>query len=102
MRNPPPANNGMFIADPTTIAYVNLDRGYENAIIIDSKEVPIKIENLEEFLVLLLDANFKATNEFYVANEKVRRSRNIKSLLEWEPEQDDEEKEKLAKENAEK
>tara|TARA_B100000212_G_C27370789_1_gene532448 strand:+ start:326 stop:730 length:405 start_codon:yes stop_codon:yes gene_type:complete len=97
-------NNGMFIADPTTIAFTKalIDRGYENAIIIDSKEVPIKIENLEEFLVLLLDANFKATNEFYVANEKVRRSRNIKSLLEWEPEQDDEEKEKLAKENAEK
>ena len=51
MRNPiifP--NNGMFIADPTTIAYTKalIDRGYENAIIIDSKEVPIKIENLEE------------------------------------------------------
>ena len=56
---------------------------------IDSKEVPVKITDLKDFLDKLIDANFKATNEYFVANEKVKRSRNMKALLEWEPATDD-------------
>lgn len=84
-------NNGMFIADPTTIAFVKtlIDQGYEESIMIDSKEVPVKITDLKDFLDKLIDANFKATNEYFVANEKVKRSRNMNALLEWEPATDD-------------
>lgn len=88
-------NNGMFIADPTTIAFVKalIDQGYEEAIVIDSKDIPIKVQDLKDFLDKLMDANFKATNEYFVANEKVKRSRNMKALLEWEPATEDDEKE---------
>lgn len=88
-------NNGMFVADQQIISFVKtlIDRGWEESVLIDSKNSPVKVENLTEFLDKLIDAYFKASNEYYVASERLKRSRNIQALLEWNPEQDEEKQE---------
>lgn len=86
---------GMFLADQQMISFVKtlIDKEWTEAVLIDSKQTPVKVDNLEEFLDKLIDAYFKATNEYYVASERLKRSRNIEALLEWNPKQDDEEQE---------
>jgi len=86
---------GMFLADQQMISFVKtlIDKEWTEAVLIDSKQTPVKVDDLEEFLDKLIDAYFKATNEYYVASERLKRSRNIEALLEWNPKQDDEEQE---------
>lgn len=78
-------NTGVFFADASTIAFVNalLQAGKKSAILVDTKENPIEIENLEDFLELLVGHYVEATNEYKVQMDKLKKSRNIKQIMDW-------------------
>jgi hypothetical protein len=78
-------NNGSFIADAITIGLVNglVTANKKSAILIDTKETPIKIEDLSEFCNLLIEKYTEATNEYLTLLDKVNKARNIKKLMDW-------------------
>ena len=57
--------------------------GKKDAILIDTKENPIQIDNLNEFLETLVSAYTEASNAYKVQAEKIKKARNIKSLMDW-------------------
>tara|TARA_Y200000002_G_C22542217_1_gene604506 strand:- start:311 stop:658 length:348 start_codon:yes stop_codon:yes gene_type:complete len=78
-------SKGVFYADAITIGFVKalVDSGKESSVLIDSKQNPVEIENLQEFLDTLLSAYTEAMNEYKVQSDKITKSRNIKSLMDW-------------------
>ena len=78
-------NNGTFMADDTTIAFVSalLNHGKTTAILIDTKDNPIEIENLESFRDMLFEAYAEASFEYKTQMEKIQRARTIKKLMDW-------------------
>ena len=49
----------------------------------DTKDNPIPIDNLSEFLETLISAYTEASNAYKVQAEKIKKSRNIKRLMDW-------------------
>jgi hypothetical protein len=47
-------------------------------VLIDSRENPVKISNLEEFYDTILSQYFEATNEYHLEFEKLRKARSVK------------------------
>jgi len=78
-------NNGMFCADPATIAFVKtlVDAGHADAIVIDTKSVPIQIDALKAFYEELENAYFEATNEYSTEMKKLATARDVKKAMEW-------------------
>ena len=79
-------NGGIFYADRELISFVQslIDTKNDSAIIIDSKNNPINIENLKEFRENLLEAYHQASNELYAEHKRLKKSRNIKAIIEWD------------------
>jgi hypothetical protein len=79
-------NGGTFVADHQTISFfktlVDLERD-KNITVMDSKENPVKIVNAGEVLEKLTDAYFGAMNEYESENEKLRKARSIKQIMDW-------------------
>tara|TARA_B100000963_G_scaffold45112_3_gene33608 strand:+ start:12514 stop:12861 length:348 start_codon:yes stop_codon:yes gene_type:complete len=78
-------NRGVFNANPATISFIKtlIDSGKQNAIILDSKEQPIYVEDCADFLESLLSAYTESTNEYKTQMDKIVKARNIKSLMDW-------------------
>jgi hypothetical protein len=78
-------NNGSFIADTNTIGFINglLAANKKSAIVLDTKENPIKIDNLQEFFELIIEKYTESTNEYLTLLDKVNKARNIKKLMDW-------------------
>ena len=78
-------NSGSFIANPTTISFINtlIQLGKKTAVVIDTKDNPIEIDDLKEFQNSLVDAYYNASNEYKVQMDKVKKSRNIKKIMDW-------------------
>ena len=76
---------GVFHSSQTTIAFVKalVDMGKKESILIDTKENPIVIDDLADFLETLVSAYTESMNEYKVQAEKIRKARNIKSLMDW-------------------
>lgn len=76
---------GVFIADHATISFVKalVDLGHTDGVMIDSKENPVKVKSFTELLEKLTTAYFSATNEFDAEYEKLKKARNIKTIMEW-------------------
>jgi hypothetical protein len=77
--------NGVFFANSSTIGFISalITAGKQSAIVVDTKEVPIEIDNLSEFLDILISAYVEATNEYKIQIDKVNKSRNIKKIMDW-------------------
>ena len=77
---------GIFYAERELISFVQamLEIGETSAIIIDSKNNPINIDNLKEFRDNLLEAYYQASNELYTEHQRLKKSRNIKAIIEWD------------------
>lgn len=77
--------NGAFCADAKTIGLVNALKQNKNntAVILDMQDIPIEIENLEEFQNILIEAYHRATNEYLAEYRKLARARNIKKAMNW-------------------
>jgi len=76
---------GVFRAGEDTISFVKtlIDLGHTESVLVDSKENPVKINKLQELLDELLSAYFSATNEFAAHYDKIKKARNIKSIMDW-------------------
>jgi hypothetical protein len=76
---------GVFLADHETIAFIKtlMDLEHKSSIIIDSKQNPISVKSLKELLDKLLNAYTSATTEFDIENEKLKKARNIKKVMDW-------------------
>lgn len=76
---------GSFIANEKTISFVDtlIRANKKSAVIVDKNDNPIEVEDLTEFLDLLIGAYTEATNEYKVQMEKVAKSRNIKKIMDW-------------------
>tara|TARA_R110000851_G_scaffold73809_1_gene162792 strand:- start:188 stop:535 length:348 start_codon:yes stop_codon:yes gene_type:complete len=76
---------GVFLADHETIAFIKtlIDLEHKSSIVIDSKQNPISVKSLKELLDKLLNAYTSATTEFDIENEKLKKARNIKKVMDW-------------------
>jgi hypothetical protein len=76
---------GVFLADHTTISFVKtlIDMKHTKFIIIDNKNNPITVKNIKELLEKLIEAYISATTEFDIENEKLKKARNIKKIMDW-------------------
>lgn len=79
-------NGGTFIADHQTIAFlkamVDMDNT-KNITVLDSKDNPVKLVNVQEVLTKLVEAYNSAMNEYQTENEKLRKARSIKQIMDW-------------------
>jgi len=77
--------NGMFLADKETIAFVEalLRSGNKDAIVLDQKNIPVDITNLEDFLKTLTTKYFEAVNEYSTEYKKLAKARNVKKAMNW-------------------
>lgn len=78
-------NSGAFNANPQTIAFVHalIENKKTSSVIVDNKENPIEIENLQEFLDALISSYTEGVNEYKVQMDKFKKSRNIKKIMDW-------------------
>lgn len=77
---------GVFIADQETIAFVKTLIDMEKTkdiVLIDSKDNPVRIGDLKELLDKLVDQYISATQEYDVEYQKLRKSRSIKTIMDW-------------------
>lgn len=77
--------SGSFLADERTISFVGalLFNKQESAIVIDTKDNPIEIDDLAAFNDVLVSAFNEASNEYKVQMDKIKRARNIKKIMDW-------------------
>ena len=76
---------GAFNANPTTISFVQalITVGKKESVIVDTKENPIVIEDLVDFLESLVSAYTESVNEYKTQMDKITKSRNIKKIMDW-------------------
>jgi hypothetical protein len=77
--------NGYFNANKETISFVKclIDLNKTSAIILDEKENAIEIDNLTEFLEILVSAYVDSMSEYKIQIDKVNKARNIKKIMDW-------------------
>lgn len=78
-----PINGGIFNTDPAFIAFVYalVDRGTEQAVLVDVNGNPTAIENLPDFLDDCIDAYHQASNSLLVDHKKLQNARSITPML---------------------
>jgi hypothetical protein len=78
-------NNGSFEADKETISFVKclVDLGKTSAILLDTKDNAIEIENLNDLLETLVSAYIDSMTEYKIQIDKVNKARNIKKIMDW-------------------
>ena len=76
---------GVFIANHETISFIKtmIEMDHTAGVLVDSKENPVSIKSFRELLERLMDAYFSATTEYEAEYTKIRKARNIKSLMDW-------------------
>lgn len=73
-----------FTATPTMIAFLSTMIEPDKSLIVeDDKNNPVELENPQELLDQLKSAYHQAMNEYKAENEKIKRARNIKKLMDW-------------------
>jgi hypothetical protein len=78
-------NNGVWKADQLTISFVNtlISNNFKNAIVQDSRNNPIQIDDLNDFLSVLLSSYTAAMTENFYETQKLAKARNIKKIMDW-------------------
>lgn len=76
-------NSGQFSVTQTLITFVKtlLDCKQTDAVIVDDHNIPIFVENLQEFFDNILDVYFKASNKFLIEYNKLKTNRTVKGLI---------------------
>ncbi len=76
-------NGGIFTASPGLISFLDsLHRnGQKDVVLIDDKENPVMIDNVLEFTKAVADVYFAASNAYQHEFSKLRKARNIKTVV---------------------
>lgn len=77
-------NGGTFKVSQDLICFLDyLSRqGITQANLLDDNNIPIQISNISEFLTEVTSRYFEVTNDYLNEYQKIRKSRNVKSLVE--------------------
>mgnify|MGYP001394604175 CR=1 FL=1 len=60
-----------------------IDTGLNESVIIDDKENPIEVKNLNDFFQTLISAYTSATTEYEAEYAKLKKMRSIKKIMDW-------------------
>jgi hypothetical protein len=77
-------NGGIFKIDSMLLVFVQnlLDNGRtEGVVLLDSKNNPILVDDLQTFKDEIYDRYFTSLNEYYQEYEKMKKSRSVERLL---------------------
>ena len=76
-------NGGTFLIRPELMFLVHrlIENGRTESILLDKNDIPVKIDNLEDFLEDIDDRYFNVINEYSAEYEKLRQSRSVESIL---------------------
>jgi len=77
--------NGRFKATPELIALINgfVANELDDAVVLDMKQIPVKITDLDEFILKLEATYHAATNEYFTEYTKLAKSRTINAAIGW-------------------
>lgn len=76
-------NGGSFTVTKELINFVKtlVDTGNDSdVVLVDDKDIPVSIKNLNEFLSDILNIYFTATNEYYTEYESLKKNRTIEGM----------------------
>jgi len=78
-------NSGVFVANQETIAFIKtmIDLTHTAGVLMDSKDNPVKVTDYADLLDKLVNAHISAMQEYDVEYAKLRKARNIKSIMDW-------------------
>lgn len=77
-------NGGIFKITQDFIAFVYaLSQSKNSAVILDSNENPIKIDDLEEFFDEVVSVYQESMNDYLAEYEKFKKLRNTESVVNW-------------------
>lgn len=73
-----------FTITKELITFVKLleDKGIETAVLIDDNNLPVEVDNVIVFLDDILNSYFTASNDYLMEYNKIKKNRNISSLVE--------------------
>lgn len=78
-------NGGFFNIDRNLLTFIELlcNKGRTSgAVVLDSNENPILIDDLEKFRDEIFSRYFEATYEYYESYQSLKKSRSVEKLLE--------------------
>lgn len=61
---------------------INTDQ--DDVVLIDDNDTPVLIDNLEDFMSEILNIYFTASNEYHLEFDKLKKSRSVEKLVEYE------------------
>jgi len=76
-------NGGMFTVTPSLLSLVDLliREKLSSSVLIDDKNLPIRINDLPGFLEDIIAVYAEASNEYLVAWEALRKARNVETVI---------------------
>ena len=79
---------GLFKVDKELISFVALAllNKNRNPIFIDENDIPIKIENVEDFAEKATAKYDKALEQYYNSYQKLNEAREIRKVIDWDEE----------------
>lgn len=76
-------NGGSFTINRELISFVDYVKSLkkDEVVLLDDNNIPVLIDNISEFLIEITKAYFEITNDYYTEYQVIRKSRNVKSIL---------------------
>jgi hypothetical protein len=77
-------NGGVFHATENRISFVKtlVDLAKDTrAVLVDENNLPVEVENINEFLEKMLAVYYTTTNEYWTRYSQLRQSRTVGSLM---------------------
>lgn len=76
-------NGGSFTVTKELINFVDylIRQDNDEAVLVDDRNNPIRIDDLETFLSSITSVYYKAVNSYYAEYEKLRKARNVKTIV---------------------
>jgi hypothetical protein len=76
-------NGATFTVSRELINFIKglIDTDQQSVIISDDNDIPVEIENLEEFYQNILNTYFTASNEYFVEYNKIKKNRSVEGIL---------------------
>ena len=79
---------GLFKVDKELISFAHLlqGEGYDKFVFIDSNDIPILVEDLEDFGKKAVRLYGKALLQYYESYTKLNEAREIRKVIDWDEE----------------
>jgi len=79
-------NGGQFSVTKELLNFCNMlvQSGQENVVLIDDNDIPVRIDNIDDFYQDALNIYFTSTNEYHTEYENIRSKRKVSGLVDHE------------------